>query len=59
MNVETIQQIMLIKYYNRIMNLNSEEFVTKSWDIYRKEKNEDRIHEARNSFTVNMKKIFN
>ena len=50
---------MLIKYYNRIMNLTSEESVIELWDIYRKEEDENRIHKARNSFTVNMKEILN
>ena len=37
-NVETIQQIMLIKYYNRIMNLNFEESVSELWNIYQRKK---------------------
>ena len=59
MNFETIQQIMLIKYYNCIMNLKSEKFRIESWDIYRREKYKDRIYEVRSSFTINMKKVLN
>ncbi len=32
---------MLLKYYNCIMNLNSEKTIIEAWDIYHKEEDED------------------
>ncbi len=47
---------MLMKYYNRTMNLNSDKTITEFWDIYRREKNDDqKINESANSFRVSLK----
>ena len=48
---------MLIKYYNRIMNLTFEESIIELWDIYHREENEDRIQKAKNSFIKNIQEI--
>ncbi len=53
-----MKQIMLIKYYNQTMNLNSDETITEFWDIYCKEKNDDqKINEFADSFQVFLKII--
>ncbi len=47
---------MLMKYYNWIMNLNSNETIIELWDIYCKEKNDDqKINESAGSFQVSLK----
>ncbi len=51
MTSESVEQIMLLKYYNRIMNLNSEKTIIEAWNIYCKEEDEDNvIDESDNSF---------
>ena len=41
-----------------MMDLNSEKSIIESWDIYRRKENKNRIYEARNSFIIDIKKIF-
>ena len=42
---------MFIKYYNRIINLNSNKIITEFWNIYCREKNNDqKINESADSF---------
>ncbi len=49
---------MLLKYYNRIMNLNSEKTIIEAWDIYRREKDEDNvIDEAADSFRADLQNV--
>ena len=58
MSSKMMKQIMLIKYYNQTMNLNSDETITEFWDIYCKEKNDDqKINEFADSFQVFLKII--
>ncbi len=46
---------MLLKYYNCIMNLNSEKTIIKAWNIYCKEEDEDNvIDEAADSFKADL-----
>ena len=49
---------MLLKYYNCIMNLNSEKTIIKAWNIYCKEKDEDNvIDEAADSFKADLQNV--
>jgi len=58
MSLKTMKQIMLMKYYNRTMNLNSDETITEFWDIYHKEKNDDQeINKSADSFQVSLKTV--
>ena len=58
MTSESVEQIMLLKYYNRIMNLNSEKTIIEAWDIYRREKDEDNvIDEAADSFKADLQNV--
>ncbi len=52
---ESVEQIMLFKYYNHIMNLNSEKTIIKAWNIYHREEDEDNaIDEAADSFKADL-----
>ncbi len=58
MSSKTMKQIMLIKYYNWTMNLNSDETITEFWNIYCREKNDDQeINESADSFQVSLKTV--
>ncbi len=58
MSSKTMKQIMLMKYYNQTMNLNSNETITELWDIYHREKNDDQeINESADSFQVSLKTV--
>ncbi len=51
MSSKMMKQIMLMKYYNWTMNLNSDETITEFWDIYHREKNDDQeINKSVDSF---------
>ena len=56
LDADSIEQIMLLKYYNRIMNLKLNETLIESWDIIRREEDIDReIDENVDSFAVTFK----
>jgi len=58
MTLESVEQIMLLKYYNHIMNLNSEKTIIEAWDIYRREEDEDNaIDEAADSFRADLQNV--
>ncbi len=58
MTSESIEQIMLLKYYNCIMNLNSEKTIIEVWNIYcRKEDEDNIIDEAADSFKANLQNV--
>jgi len=58
MSSETVEQIMLIKYYNRTMDLDPEEAITEPWDIYRREKDDDQeINGTADLFRVSLKTV--
>ncbi len=58
MTSESVEQIMLLKYYNRIMNLNSEKTIIEAWNIYRREENEDNaINESDDSFKTDLQNV--
>ncbi len=58
MTSESIEQIMLLKYYNRIMNLNSEKTIIEAWNIYHKEKDEDNaIDESDDFFKTDLQNV--
>ncbi len=58
MTSESVEQIMLLKYYNCIMNLNSEKTIIKAWDIYCREENEDNaIDESDDSFKTDLQNV--
>ncbi len=58
MTSESVEQIMLLKYYNCIMNLNSEKTIIKAWDIYCKEKDENNvIDESDDSFKTDLQNV--
>ncbi len=58
MSSKMMKQIMLMKYYNQTMNLNSDETITEFWDIYCREKNDDQeINESADSFWVSLKTV--
>ncbi len=49
---------MLLKYYNHIMNLNSEKTIIKAWNIYCREKDEDNaIDESDDSFKTDLQNV--
>ncbi len=49
---------MLFKYYNCIMNLNSEKTIIEAWDIYHREKDKDNaINESDDSFKTNLQNV--
>ncbi len=49
---------MLLKYYNRIMNLNSEKIIIEAWNIYRREEDEDNaIDESNDSFKTDLQNV--
>ncbi len=46
---------MLLKYYNHIINLNSEKTIIEAWNIYRREEDEDNaIDESDDSFKTDL-----
>ncbi len=58
MTSESVEQIMLLKYYNRIMNLNSEKTIIEAWNIYRREEDEDNaINESDDSFKTDLQNV--
>ena len=58
MSSKMMKQIMLMKYYNRTMNLNSDETITELWDIYHREKNDDQeINKSADLFQVSLKTV--
>ncbi len=58
MTSESVEQIMLLKYYNRIMNLNSKKTIIEAWNIYRKEEDEDNaIDESDDSFKTDLQNV--
>ncbi len=58
MTSELIEQIMLLKYYNHIINLNSEKIIIKAWNIYCREEEEDNmINESDDSFKINLQNV--
>ncbi len=58
MTSESVEQIMLLKYYNRIMNLNSEKTIIEAWNIYRREEDEDNaIDETADSFRADLQNV--
>ncbi len=58
MTSESVKQIMLLKYYNCIMNLNSEKTIIEAWDIYHREKDEDNvINESDDSFKTDLQNV--
>ncbi len=50
MTSELVEQIMLLKYYNCIMNLNSEKTIIKAWNIYHREEDEDNMIDESDDF---------
>ncbi len=55
---ESVEQIMLLKYYNHIMNLNSEKTIIEAWNIYRREEDEDNmIDESDDSFKTDLQNV--
>ena len=58
MTSESVEQIMLLKYYNRIMNLNSEKIIIEAWNIYCREEDENNaIDEAADSFKADLQNV--
>ena len=58
MNSESVEQIMLLKYYNHTMNLNSEKTIIEAWDIYWREEDEDiAIDEINDSFRRDLQNV--
>ena len=58
MTSESVEQIMLLKYYNCIMNLNSEKTIIEAWDIYHREEDEDNaIDESDDSFKTDLQNV--
>ncbi len=58
MTSESVEQIMLLKYYNRIMNLNSEKTIIEAWNIYRREEDEDNaIDESDDFFKTDLQNV--
>ncbi len=56
MSSKMMKQIMLMKYYNQTMNLNSDEIITEFWNIYCKEQNDNQeINKSVDSFQVSLK----
>ncbi len=49
---------MLLKYYNRIMNLNSEKTIIEAWNIYCREEDKDNaIDESDDSFKTDLQNV--
>ena len=49
---------MLLKYYNHIMNLNSEKIIIEAWNIYCKEEDEDNmINKVADSFKADLQNV--
>jgi len=58
MTSELVEQIMLLKYYNCIMNLNSEKTIIKAWNIYHREEDEDNmIDKSDDSFKTDLQNV--
>ncbi len=58
MTSESVEQIMLLKYYNRIMNLNSEKTIIEAWNIYCREEDKDNaIDESDDSFKTDLQNV--
>ncbi len=58
MTSESVKQIMLLKYYNCIMNLNSEKTIIEAWNIYCREEDENNvIDEAADSFRADLQNV--
>ncbi len=58
MTSESVEQIMLLKYYNCIMNLNSEKTIIEAWNIYCREEDEDNsIDESNDSFKADLQNV--
>ncbi len=58
MTSESVEQIMFLKYYNYIMNLNSEKTIIEAWNIYCREEDEDNaIDEFDNSFKTDLQNV--
>ena len=58
MTSESVEQIMLLKYYNRIMNLNFKKTIIKAWNIYHREEDEDNaIDESDDSFKTDLQNV--
>ncbi len=58
MTSESVEQIMHLKYYNHIMNLNSEKTIIEAWNIYHKEEDEDNtIDESDDSFKTDLQNV--
>ncbi len=58
MTSESVEQIMLLKYYNCIMNLNFEKIIIEAWNIYCREEDEDNvIDESDDSFKTNLQNV--
>jgi len=58
MSLKTMKQIMLMKYYNQTMNLNSDKTITEFWNIYCREKNDDQeINKFADLFQVSLKTV--
>ncbi len=49
---------MFLKYYNCIINLNSEKTIIEAWNIYHKKEDEDNaIDEAADSFRADLQNV--
>ncbi len=49
---------MFLKYYNHIMNLNSEKTIIEAWNIYCREEDEDNmIDESDDSFKTDLQNV--
>ena len=58
MTSESVEQIMLLKYYNHIMNLNSEKTIIEAWNIYHRKEDEDNvIDESDDFFKINLQNV--
>ena len=57
MNAKIIKQIMHIKHYNKIEKLNFEKVLIKSWNIFRKQNDENEKFKNENSFEKNVKQM--
>ncbi len=58
MTSELVEQIMLLKYYNCIINLNSEKTIIEAWDIYHREEDKDNaIDESDDSFKTDLQNV--
>ena len=60
MGSQTIKQIIIIKYYNRTIDLDLEKIIVELWNIYRKEKNNNQaINKEENSFRMKFEIVLN